>query len=242
MYTIVITGAGSGLGYAFRRHFATDPDNIIHAVDITFPEPSKDSAPDSAKVTEHTVDVSVEDSIEAFTHALGSQPINLLIHSAGVRGLTASILEREKDPEPAEALDAIDASTMLKTLEINTLGSFLLIRALLPNLKAAKEAKVIVIGSRMGSIASISAGGGYAYRASKAGLNAIVKSFSMDVPEVVFTIVHPGRVESNMVAGVREERAVEAHEAVDMLMGFIPKLDKQDSGKFYDRERKEIPW
>ena len=242
MYTIAITGAGSGLGNAFRQHFAADSNNVIHAIDITFPEPSKDPTPDSAKVTEHIIDVSVEDSIAAFTHALDSQPIDLLIHSAGVRGLTASILEKEKNPEPAEALDAIDASTMLKTLEINTLGSFLLIRALLPNLKSAKEAKVIVIGSRMGSIASISGGGGYAYRASKAGLNAIVKSFSLDVPEVVFTVIHPGRVESNMVAGVREERAVEAHEAVNMLMEFIPKLDHQDSGKFYDRERKEIPW
>ena len=242
MYTIAITGAGSGLGYAFRQHFSADSNNTIHAIDIAFPEASKDPAPASARVTEHTVDVSVEDSIAALTHALESQPIDLLIHSAGVRGLTQSILEKEKNPDPAEALDAIDASTMLKTLEINTLGSFLFIRALLPNLKAAKEAKVIVIGSRMGSIASTSAGGGYAYRASKAGLNSVVKSFSIDVQEVIFTILHPGRVESNMVAGVREERAVEADDAVKMLMEFIPSLEKHDSGKFYDREKKEIPW
>ena len=242
MYTIAITGAGSGLGNAFCQHFSADSNNTVHAIDIAFPEPTKDAAPPSAKVVEHTVDVSVEDSISAFTHAIESQPIDLLIHSAGVRGLTQSILEKEKNPDPAEALDAIDASTMLKTLEINTLGSFLLIRALLPNLKAAKEAKVIVIGSRMGSIASTSTGGGYAYRASKAGLNAIVKSFSLDVPEIVFTVIHPGRVESNMVAGVREERAVEADVAVKMLMEFIPKLGKHDSGKFYDREGQEIPW
>ena len=242
MYNIAITGAGSGLGFAFRQHFAADPNNVLHAIDISFPESETYHAPESAQITEHTVDVSVEGSIAALTHALNSQPLDLLIHSAGVRGLTASILEKEKNPEPAEALNAIDAQTMLKTLEINTLGSFLLIRALLQNLKAAKQAKVIVIGSRMGSIASTSVGGGYAYRASKAGLNAIVKSFSVDVPEVVFTVIHPGRVASNLVTGVREERAVEAHEVVNTLMKFIPKLDEQDSGKFYDKEKKEIPW
>jgi NAD(P)-dependent dehydrogenase (short-subunit alcohol dehydrogenase family) len=52
------------------------------------------------------------------------------------------------------------------------------IQTFLPHLSPG--AKVVVMSSRMGSIASNTTGGGYAYRASKAAVNAIVKSFSVD--------------------------------------------------------------
>lgn len=84
-------------------------------------------------------------------------------------------------------------------------------------------------------------GGAYAYRSSKAGLNALVKSFSLDVPEIIFTIVHPGRVDTNMTPN-REEGAVDASEAIKIMMPRIQKFAKQDSGKFYTREGEEIPW
>ena len=98
------------------------------------------------------------------------------------------------------------------------------------------------MGSRMGSIASNTTGAAYAYRASKAGLNALVKSFSIDVPEVVFTVVHPGRVASGLVKGVREEGAVEADEAVGWMVGLIKGLERGDSGRFLGRGGVEILW
>ena len=85
------------------------------------------------------------------------------------------------------------------------------------------------------------AGGGYAYRASKAALNAIIKSFSIDVPEVIFTVIHPGRVETGLVAS-REEGAIEANESIKDMLRIIDKLTKEDSGRFYDRFGDPIVW
>jgi NAD(P)-dependent dehydrogenase (short-subunit alcohol dehydrogenase family) len=116
----------------------------------------------------------------------------------------------------------------------------MLIRAVLPNLKAAKSPKVIVMGSGMGSIAN-NKGGAYAYGASKAGLNYVVKSFVGDVPEVTFGIIHPGRVESRMTH-VREDGAIDADEAIAMMLPIIEGIQPEQSGMFVTRENKPIPW
>lgn len=97
------------------------------------------------------------------------------------------------------------------------------------------------MSSRMGSMSSNVSGAGYAYRASKAALNAVVKSFSLDVPEVTFVLNHPGRVETGLVR-CKEEGAISAEESVKGLAVLIEKWDRSDSGKFYDRFGDVIVW
>ena len=147
----------------------------------------------------------------------------------------------------AETLEAMDYPTMMKTLEINTWGTFNVIRSFLSNLQLAavtqssSKPKVIILSSRMGSISANTAGGGYAYRASKAALNAVVKSFVIDIPDVQFLMLHPGRVETGLVRG-REEGAIEAAESVGGIVRLIEGWGKDSSGEFYDRFGKRIEW
>ncbi len=198
-------------------------------------------------------------------------PIHLLIHCAGIRGLVPRIVEAEKgNVAAAETLDVMDHATMMRTFEINTWGTMNLVKSFLPGLRlaaasasasAATDAtvtttggvdstittvptsapKVIIMSSRMGSVASNTAGGGYAYRASKAALNAVVKSFSLDVPEVVFSLLHPGRVETRLVKW-KEEGAISVEESLRDCLKVIEGLGKRDSGKLVDRFGVEIPW
>ncbi len=204
-----------------------------------------------------------------FLHDLAyhATPIHLLIHCAGIRGLVPRIVEAEKgNVATAETLDVMDHATMMRTFEINTWGTMNLVKSFLPGLRlAAADAsafatdatvtggvdstttptvptpKVIILSSRMGSVASNTAGGGYAYRASKAALNAVVKSFSLDVPEVVFALLHPGRVETGLVQW-KEEGAISVEESLRDCLKIIEGLGKRDSGKLVDRFGVEIPW
>lgn len=241
MPTIAISGAGSGIGRTFVDHFAADKSNTIHAMDISFQDDIA-SSKSHATIKCHTVDTSSQSSVDELAKTLNKQPIDLFIHSAAIRGLVPEITEKEDGyPAAAETLESMTAETMIKTLTVNTVGTFLLVRALIPNLKAGKG-KCIIMGSRMGSMGANHDGSKYAYRASKAGVNAIVKSFSIDVPEIPFVILHPGRVESRMVPNMREEGAIDADEAIDMMIPLIEGYDKKDSGKFYTREGEEIPW
>jgi NAD(P)-dependent dehydrogenase (short-subunit alcohol dehydrogenase family) len=243
--TILISGAASGLGQAFLDAYASDPEAIIIAVDRVHIDVSRFH---NLNVTPIQVDVTSEQSIKLLQEYLCDKvSIDLVIHSAGVRGLVPSIeSEYPEDVARAETLDAMNADTMIRTFQINTLGTFMLIRALLPHLhrptdKSGQPAKVIIMGSRMGSMGYNTTGSAYAYRASKAALNAVIKSFSIDIPDVIFSVLHPGRVESGLVK-CREEGAIEAEESVRDMLGLIEKFGKKESGKFFDRFGESIEW
>lgn len=250
---ILITGAASGLGIAFVTAYLRDANSCVFAVDRSFSAyPAQDvleaadayrkevGNDESNRLRIFTIDVRDETQITTRLEAV--KDIDLVIHSAGVRGLEPSVsIGTSDDVAKAETVDVLTVGTMMETFHVNTVGTFLLIRALLPKLRPGGGSKVVVMGSRMGSMGSNATGGGYAYRASKAGLNAIVKSFSVDVPEVVFAIVHPGRVESGLVA-VKEDGAISAEESVRELLGLIGRLRKEDSGRFFDRCGEEVPW
>ncbi|KAG8624868.1 hypothetical protein KVT40_006619 [Elsinoe batatas] len=170
------------------------------------------------------VDITSESSLKDLAAFVADKPIDLLIHSAGIRGLVPD-LERlhHGDIAACETLAVMTPETMQKTFAVNSVGTFNLIRGLLPNLRKSPDSKVVVISSRM------------------AAQNAIVKSFSIDVPEVAFVLCHPGRVETGLVQW-KEEGAISVEESVNGLLPLIEKWGKADSGKFYDRFGEPILW
>lgn len=253
MPNILVTGAASGLGKAFVTAYLRDPDNSVLAVDKSFSSSPaqtvleaadayrKDVGNDETNMLRiFTIDVRDETKITAQLQDVKN--IDILIHSAGVRGLEPSVsIAKSEDVANAETVDVVTAETMMNTFHINAVGTFLLIRALLPKLRPGGGSKVVIMGSRMGSMGSNTTGGGYAYRASKAALNAVVKSFSIDTPEVLFAIVHPGRVESGLVA-VKEDGAISAEESVGDMLVLISIFSIRDSGRLFDRFGGEVPW
>ncbi|KAK0357313.1 hypothetical protein LTR91_004371 [Friedmanniomyces endolithicus] len=240
--TVLVSGAANGLGAAFLEAYRKQPGTHIIAIDRA-PIPNSNHE----NVQKFTVDLTDEPSIAHLAQTLASQPIDLLIHSAGIRGLVPALeTTHHGDVAACETLEAMDLATLTTTFAINAAGTFLLFRALLPNLRLAKEPKVIVMSSRMGSLSNNSAGNraagsAYAYRASKAALNALVRSFVVDVPEVVWVLCHPGRVETGLVKW-REEGAIGAEESVRGLVGRIEGWGRSDSGGFCDRFGEVIGW
>ncbi|KUI72288.1 C-factor [Cytospora mali] len=262
--TVLITGAFSGLGRAFFQHFVSRSDKtpdggdgIFRVVGIDI-QPWMDENGNAHNTYTHgrrsiyvQLDVtSPAGELEAFARRwIGENtPLSLVIHCAGIRGLVPAVdINKSDDVATAETLGAMDAATLMRTFEINVIGTFNVLKAVLPNLRFAAHgnlnARVVIMSSRMGSIAANEKGGGYAYRASKAALNAVVRSMSIDVPDVSFALVHPGRVETGLV-GVKEDGAFSCEESLETLLPLIDGLGKGhlESGCFVDRFGKEIPW
>lgn len=250
---ILITGAASGLGQAFFLHFleARTPGVVAVGIDKQPWVPDERTSRE-APATFHQVDITApaadlklwaEERLQA-----GRRPVSLVVHCAGVRGLVpAAERARPHDVAAAETLEVMDAATMMRAYEVNVVGTLQILAALLPGLRLAAgrrlRPRVVVMSSRMGSVGANVAGGGYAYRASKAALNAVVGSLAVDVPEVCFACVHPGRVATGLVK-VREEGAIDCEESLRDVLALIGKLGEGElrSGCFVDRFGRKIEW
>jgi NAD(P)-dependent dehydrogenase (short-subunit alcohol dehydrogenase family) len=244
--TVIITGASSGLGLAFLQHYASQPNTSIIAIDIS-PFPLSASKNELSNVQFFQTDITNESKLHSIASNLANVPISLLLHCAGIRGLNQETINEQLfkghagDVAAAETHAVINKETMMRTFEINTFGTFNTISAFLPSLCLTPNSKVVVLSSRMGSVSSNITGGGYAYRASKAALNAVVKSFSVEVPEVTFLLLHPGRVETGLV-GWKEEGAISVEESLGDCLRVMEGMEKGDSARLVDRFGEEIAW
>ena len=121
-------------------------------------------------------------------------PIHLLVHNGGAYGPPEDIPHDDESGNIylTQTLEAITRHRMRFAFELNTLAPLHLTQLLMPNLLAdntppppttSATTKVIIVSSVMGSMDENSSGGHYGYRASKAAVNMVGKSLSMDLKE-----------------------------------------------------------
>jgi NAD(P)-dependent dehydrogenase (short-subunit alcohol dehydrogenase family) len=102
----------------------------------------------------------------------------------------------------------------------------------------SRERKMIAISSASGSIGGIKSGGFYAYRSSKAALNATWRIFAQDHPEVIATLLSPGQVRTDM----NPSAVILAETSVAGMRRIIAGLTQKDSGAFYRFDGVVPPW
>ena len=104
------------------------------------------------------------------------------------------------------------------------------------------------MSARVGSICDNRLGGWYAYRASKAALNQIVRTAAVELrrthPRAVCVAFHPGTVATGLSrkfakTGLQVQQPPEAARA---LLDSIDRLAPEQSGGFLDRFGAPIPW
>lgn len=229
--TVLITGANRGIGLEFTRQFARGGARVIACCR----EPTGASALNTfmreskGKVTVHRLDVTNRVQREHLKSELGDMPIDLLINNAGVYG------------QGGATFGNIDEQRWLETLAINTIAPIKLSEVLLENVAHSQRKIIASISSQMGSIADNSSGGHYAYRSSKAALNASVKSLALDLQSrgVIAAILHPGWVRTDMGG---PNALISVEESVEQMIATLQRLTLKDSGTFFDIGGSVLPW
>ena len=97
------------------------------------------------------------------------------------------------------------------------------------------------MSSKMGSMADNGYGGSYIYRSSKAALNSVVKSLSIDLREqdIISVALHPGWVKTEMGGPDAE---ITSRESVTQIFKHLSNLTIKDTGRFIDIDGSDIPW
>ena len=229
--TLLITGASRGIGlqmvkqavsqgarvYACCRHPST-ADELVKVASLT-----------PGQVSVHVLDIADVAQIQALAYELRNTPIDWLINNAGVYG------------SMKHQFGNTDEKDWLNTFQINAIGPMKVTEAFLPNLELGNEKKIACLTSKMASMADNGSGGSYLYRSSKAALNAVIKSMSIDLkPKNILALaLHPGWVRTDM-GGPNGE--IDTHESVVRLFDIIERSTLQESGTFYDIDGTIIPW
>jgi NAD(P)-dependent dehydrogenase (short-subunit alcohol dehydrogenase family) len=151
---------------------------------------------------------------------------------------------------PEKRLKDVDFDDLLLSFDVNALGMMRLATELEPLLRASRAPRFVTLSARVGSIADNRLGGWYAYRASKAALNMLLRTLSIEwsrsMPKLICVALHPGTVSTALsapyVATNRTRRLFTPAEAAENLLGVIEELEPEDSGGFYAWDGKEVPW
>ena len=100
---------------------------------------------------------------------------------------------------------------------------------------------VVTITSGMGSLADNTSGGSFAYRSSKAAVNMVMRSLSIDLAPrgITCVVVNPGWVQTDMGGSHATLTTVES---VTMLRRLIDTLGPAQSGKFFNYDGREYAW
>ena len=150
MSTILITGAGRGLGLELARQYAQDGWRVIGTV--------RDG--DLKRIGAESLKVDVTDfaQVKTLQARLKGEPLDVLFCNAGIIG------------KRGMALGSFDYPEWEKVLRVNLLGAAAVIEALVDNVAASERKTIAVMSSRLGSISETS-GMTLPYSTSKAALN-----------------------------------------------------------------------
>jgi len=170
--------------------------------------------------------------------------LNVLVNNAGIN--------------IKKGIENVTVDDMTESFATNTIGPLMLTQSLLPLLKRAasctssrqlswERAAIMNLSSMFAStsangtpVARVS-GDWYSYRCSKAALNAITKSLSIDLLNdgIITCSVHPGWVKTDMGG---PDAAVSIDDSVQGMLKVLANLDQSCSGGFFQYDGTPIAW
>ena len=236
MPTVLITGSNRGLGLEFTRQYCHAGWQVLAACR----DPS--AAPELAALTErhpalelHRLDVRDFEAIDRLAQSLAGRPIDVLLNNAGVFGPRSVA-----DHDPRQTFGAMDYDIWAEVLRVNLMAPMKMSEALVANVAASAQKKIIAISSVEGSIER-SRGGIYAYRSSKAALNMLMRSLARDLAGrgVVTAAFCPGWIRTRMGG---DNAPLEAPPSIAGVRRVIDSLTPELSGRFWLWSGENLPW
>ncbi|GAC1487420.1 MAG: SDR family oxidoreductase [Acetobacteraceae bacterium] len=149
---------------------------------------------------------------------------------------------------PEKSWRDLDPGKLARSFALNATGPALIMKHVLPRLPRSGKAVFATLSARVGSIGDNRLGGWYSYRASKAALNQLVRTASVELarrsPEALCIALHPGTVATALSApfattglALHPPAAAARH-----LLDVVDQLAADATGGFFDWRAQPVPW
>ena len=218
----LVFGASGGIGQAFSR-FLEDKLGSENVVNVSR---SFDG-----------FEISDEEKIFKFSESIEGS-FNLIINATGVLQTT------EEGPE--KTINVVKQKSMIDMMTINAIGPALLLKNFSKKLDKTKFSVFVNLSARVGSITDNRLGGWISYRSSKAALNQIIKTSSIEInrrnKNAICVGLHPGTVKTRFTEKFQNTtETISPEESVEMMMKVVENLSVDDNGYCFAYDGKVIP-
>jgi NAD(P)-dependent dehydrogenase (short-subunit alcohol dehydrogenase family) len=246
--TILITGANASHGLAFAEEYAALGWNVI----ATCRTPAKADrlitlAEKHPNVVIEELDIVDVAEINALVEKYKGKPIDVLLNNAAINTFRFG----------PNRFGKIDYEWFEEILKVNIIGQLQVSEAFQDNVAASKQKKIISMTSDGGSIGEVKVPIAPAYRASKAGLNMVMRTYSLALKPkgIIVGIIAPGTVDTEDYMNAEDPSTVpptyetmmkmnllSPRRAIDEMIALIDRLTLEDSGVYYWWTGRVIPW
>ncbi len=221
MSTVLVIGASRGIGLEFVRQYRSAGARVIAT--------ARDEAGLARLKTlgAQAVKLDVDDvsSISGLAWQLDGEQIDVAIYVAGVMaGGNAG------EPPAGDVFDQVMRTNVLAPMRV------------LPQLTEvlAPDARLVVLSSRMGSIALRTNGNSWLYRASKSAVNSVLKDISFGLQgKAICVAMHPGWVKTDMGGAGAD---LDVTQSVADMRTTVASLRAEHNGTFINHDGQVLAW
>ena len=226
--TLLIVGASRGLGYAMAEEFLKRGWDVVGTVRGAARSKLHELSEKSAgRVAIETLDITVPDQIAALKSRLAARQFDLLFVNAGVTN------------NPRETIGDVSTEEFVRVMVTNALGPMRVVEALYD--LVAPDGTVGVMSSGQGSVSNNTSGQREVYRASKAALNTLMRSFAARhaADRRAMVLMAPGWIRTDM-GGPNARFTIE--ESIPNVVSTLLAARGTPGLRYLDYSGQTVPW
>lgn len=235
MESVVISGAGRGLGFALLNEMiqrgayvypiVRKKEDVSRLKNVFL----KNCHPILADIKDESCIEIISNSIKEHTNS-----VDIVINNAGVPGKEYRISD-------------VTQQEMMDVFQTHCMGAINVSKATLPFLEKSSNARIINVSSRLGSLTKMSSGEfknrkfSYSYRIAKAAQNMFTVCLNNELQDknIGVMAIHPGQVVTDSAANDAKETA---EHAAKRIYDWIEQLTDNDHGTYQYPGFEEFPW
>lgn len=155
----------------------------------------------------------------------------------------------DNELSPEKKIEDIALSGLVKAFQVNTFTAPLAVKHLLKLMPRESLSTFVFLSAKVGSISDNSTGGWYAYRASKASLNMMVKNMAIEFKNrkknALAVAIHPGTTATELSRPYLSNfnlKVWEPNQTAEHILRVIDGLKPDNNGDFFNWDGTIIPY